>query len=68
MINGKRQIVVMIETSGVTNVEAINYSGGVCAVATEPIRNKVIGGSPDYSKMKPEFYDRARQPGIKLAE
>ncbi len=51
-----RRITVTIDNMGQTTVEASGYTGGTCVKATAPLTQALIGGNPEESTKKPEFY------------
>lgn len=51
-----KKIVITIDPEGQTQVEAFGYKGGTCVKATAPLTQALIGGSPDQSVKKPEFF------------
>lgn len=51
-----RKITVVIDNMGQTTVEASGYTGGSCVKATAPLTQALIGGNPEESKKKAEFY------------
>jgi len=51
-----RKITIVIDGQGETQVEAHGYKGGTCVKATAPLTKTLIGGSPEQSVKKPEFY------------
>ena len=51
-----KKIVITIDPEGETQVEAFGYKGGSCVKATAPLTQALIGGAPDQSTKKPEFY------------
>jgi hypothetical protein len=51
-----KKIVVTIDPEGQTQVEAFGYKGGTCVKATAPLTQALIGGLPDQSVKKPEFF------------
>jgi hypothetical protein len=51
-----KKIVITIDPEGQTQVEAFGYKGGTCVKATAPLTQVLIGGSPDQSVKKPEFF------------
>lgn len=50
-----RKIIVVIDSKGEVQVEAIGHRGGSCTKATDPLIKTLIGESADEQK-KPEFY------------
>ena len=61
----KKSITVVIGTDGTSVVEAHNYVGGACKVATAPLMDTLIG-DPAAERVKPEFYDQ--EGGKKVKE
>jgi|TARA_R110000751_G_scaffold72369_5_gene146614 hypothetical protein len=51
-----KKIVITINAEGETTVEAVGHAGGTCVKATQPLTKALIGGTPDTSVKKPEFY------------
>lgn len=50
----KKQIIIDINKNGSINIEAVNYSGGECELATAPFEQ--VFGITEEKTYKPEFY------------
>jgi hypothetical protein len=64
----QKKIVVTVDLSGETQVEAIGHHGGTCVKATAPLTKTLVGGAPVSSVKKPEFFQGDIAPRIQQSE
>jgi hypothetical protein len=49
------QIVIDVSPSGATKIDAVNYEGNACSLATEQLEIVIGGGTAKKKDYKPEF-------------